>query len=977
MNKFTNHIFQADKIKKGDSKVVFCTTSKSLAGISGMHSYISPLSSSDDVFYIDEFDKQYKVILNTLFEKRSYKQIEHLNIIFNHSDKKNYFKINDNHGNGEFDEILNEFFKKDSIVNFINKYQIDDAIRFDMPKDQSVNLFTDGINAFSNDLSRDSLIYKTDYKQEGFNRIDTTDSYNSTKDILFKNFIYEACQLIDSEFTNLMEKLCNKYIKNTTVNDEKIENEVALMSIMKQLKMAKDNDNFDPTSLYFRVVNNIKDHKRINKKTEFQYGGNHYERGVQITTIQNNELDLETSEVTYKDIKESPNKILLDLCKNNMIIGISATAKCETVINNFDIKYLKKNLNKNFHVLNKKEIKKIEQEKMSFYRDYYKKGGEINTMICKNDDESLRILINKYFTNEKKAADLITKLTSNNKYISAKITSILNAIEEFCLNPNSRYLVCFLTKFYKKSDFDDYQRIIALKEIINKINSQCELFSEVDSTYMKYSFDENVLNRCLFKEGKKAIIFTTFATVSSGANMQRRINDFEKNKIICLNKDFDNGEVDIDSIYVDMPTNIIGEHYIKLSELLNSKIKLLINLGALHENDSITTSEYKYLWRQVVNANSVHMYQQALNEVKKVYNQLLDIYEHVLATYKQTVGRTCRTFNKLPEVNIYLNEEMATKYLSFADNDYKLLPEEYIQSIKHVKLKVSNNFNKIENKDKTQRKAIKNTERFNSYLQVLLRKLRIDSEARLKWNILREQVLKHPTIDNIEDHIEFENLYIENKELSDKYYYIHNGDTQINTRSIEFFKSNESSNEVSEDDCKLSDFMKNEYLKNKFNELGYATKFENKKYILNPVAYESIYKGAIGEIVLRNILIDFLGIKFSEMPLSLHEVADDLHKSDDNKNIAFDYKHFNQFSFQTEHQSEMFDKIINKIDNFDKFIVINTTGENFNCKPCKIVDDKLICSSHDEANIYLISGVYDLKTNSISNELLKAKKWIL
>lgn len=52
-------------------------------------------------------------------------------------------------------------------------------------------------------------------------------------------------------------------------------------------------------------------------------------------------------------------------------------------------------------------------------------------------------------------------------------------------------------------------------------------------------------------------------------------------------------------------------------------------------------------------------------------------------------------------------------------------------------------------------------------------------------------------------------------------------------------------------------------MKAHFEEMGYALKFEMNEYILSPVLFHNIYKGALGEVAGKFILKRELGIELS------------------------------------------------------------------------------------------------------------------
>ncbi len=124
---------------------------------------------------------------------------------------------------------------------------------------------------------------------------------------------------------------------------------------------------------------------------------------------------------------------------------------------------------------------------------------------------------------------------------------------------------------------------------------------------------------------------------------------------------------------------------------------------------------------------------------------------------------------------------------------------------------------------------------------------------------IREFILKNPTLKNITPEIEnsYEQFYFkyrgnfENRQL--KYFYKEECDYEYITNISWEYEPN--SIEVSSRSAKLDLIRNNSYLKEKFEEHGYPLHFNTTGlYMMIPIVYNNIYKGALGEKVGKFLL---------------------------------------------------------------------------------------------------------------------------
>jgi hypothetical protein len=153
---------------------------------------------------------------------------------------------------------------------------------------------------------------------------------------------------------------------------------------------------------------------------------------------------------------------------------------------------------------------------------------------------------------------------------------------------------------------------------------------------------------------------------------------------------------------------------------------------------------------------------------------------------------------------------------------------------------------------------------------------------------------------------------------------------------IDFDKSIGS--EVSSSSVRLNELLKISGVEEFFKTKNWATEFTSNKYILPPVLFNNIYKGALGEQIGKFIFEKHLKIELEELALENYELFD--YKIKD-LNTYIDFKHWKentQISFE-EQERKIREKL--KSVNGEKVFIINILSSE-NRIPIKSSDGKII-----------------------------------
>ena len=229
------------------------------------------------------------------------------------------------------------------------------------------------------------------------------------------------------------------------------------------------------------------------------------------------------------------------------------------------------------------------------------------------------------------------------------------------------------------------------------------------------------------------------------------------------------------------------------------------------------------------------------------------------------------------------------------------------------------------------------------------------AESMQLWEQLRELVLKYPTASTSEwqNNEYLQKFYITSGEKRKQYIYSQYSD--FNDVTIDFgndmvaFKNSKrakikgNSNEVaiyemSEKESGLPKMLRYPGMKAYFEEMGYALNFELNEYLLSPVLFNNIYKGALGEVAGKFILNRELGIELLSITEPEYFEFFDYKLSDD---VYIDFKNW-KFTY-VQDKDEIRKDILRKLEAIGgkRVYIINVVSDR-NYKPGTIVDQRLV-----------------------------------
>lgn len=818
----------------------------------------------------------------------------------------------------------NEEYKKDIIQRMkelfeeiFDKHNLKYALKL-LEKDVDKKyIFDDNTTLTITNKKNVNDMYVDSNTEEGYNRILYENKSNNTSlSLIIKNitggisFFIRGCYLLASYY-------CEHYNKNKKAADDLMQIEDAVLSVIRA---------FNISERYIPYLENVILGKgRLNHTYTATFAADVYDTGFKYYKFSDSLNNNFSTQITMYDINDTPESFLLNIASKSHVIGLSATSTMDTVTGNFDLIYLKSKLGENFYQPTVAEKERID--------------NEINKIISSNKAEidvkfiesvQPEITVKELFDTEDYQNYLINKfgdLSNNTENFNAnRFLKIAFSIKEFIKSGLSSLLILTNRNLSKDNTLFSEQMFVKVIEYIKREENITVEYSIINLTTK--DFEENKKNYLQkLNKKEKVIIFSSYPTTGAGQNLQYEIED---DGIIK--------QQDISSIYIEKPTNILI-NTLYLNETTNEELlKYIYQVETLKTNGEITLMDKNICLKEAFLRTNNSNYRRNHTNLYKTNS----IRNHALSIVIQAIGRICRTRGKVNKTNIHVDCDivMELDLLSIQDRRLNREFQEIIKKFKEQENKTQNesNFKLFIRKAENSNKVVN-----DNVHRIISKKIWVATDMEL-WKNLRNHVLKKPVCNDVsEDNGLFSNCYLQSVDYDISYYFYKQendyGDVKIGLK-----RNHDLTSVVSADDCNLTQLMKNEKIKKFFKINGYATEFVKSRYILLPVVFNNIYKGALGEVVGKYCL--------SEMGYELDEIKDSfLFEKFDFRygNIYIDFKNWNNRgqTLDVNHIKEKLDLIKG-----DKALIINIVGEKD--ERIKKVD-----------NVYIIPNLFYIENDEI------------
>ena len=639
----------------------------------------------------------------------------------------------------------------------------------------------------------------------------------------------------------------------------------------------------------------------------------------------------------------------LYLAGKAIVFGISATAEVDTVVGNYDLRYLKEQLKERFHKTPgylKDKTRTALEKRWSAYAD-----GEINVhgeVISSNiqgfnAEDYCKTFMDAEFA--RYASNIITNITDK-EYQIIRYCNVLKAMRIFNRNEDIQSMLYLGMALPKKDnpgmDEGVLQQLFEYSQMGTQQSNSSVCFLKGDN----FEQDKEELQQRL-SCGEKIFVMSSYQTIGAGQNLQYKI---PKGREVVQLGEFIEGDKrflykDFDALYLGNITNMTVNTYQDEKITSHGLLQMLFQIEELYENGEMNYSEkdqmLKLAFRSYTGSD-----QFTLNKLYKLKSVVVQASRMVL----QAVGRMCRTFVKSPDIYLFVESELLEK-LYVGELKKRILPPE-MKAIVDMCESLGKDYLPEENF------MLNKAEKISSVgLWTIRRMLAKDwtAESMQLWEQLRMLVLQYPTASTYDwqNNEYLQKLYITSGEKRNQYIYSQYSD--FNDVTIDFgndkvaFKNSKRAKikgdsdevaiyEMSEKESGLPAILRYPGMKAHFEEMGYALKFEMNEYLLSPVLFHNIYKGALGEAAGMFILNRELGIELSPITEPEYFEFFDYKLSDD---VYVDFKNW-KFTYVQE-RDEIRKDILRKLESIGakRVYIINVVSDK-NYKPSAIVDLRLV-----------------------------------
>ena len=232
--------------------------------------------------------------------------------------------------------------------------------------------------------------------------------------------------------------------------------------------------------------------------------------------------------------------------------------------------------------------------------------------------------------------------------------------------------------------------------------------------------------------------------------------------------------------------------------------------------------------------------------------------------------------------------------------------------------------------------------------------LRSSRQRVLDWQELRNYVLSYPTVKFVDDR--YQKLYYKFDAQQSGYSYAVGENFKIVDIKLNTYTD---MLQVSQHDCGLSRILEIYCVREMFEKNKFATRWKKNDYIMTPSLYNQVYKGALGEVVGKCILNEYLDGEVEEIDdYSLYEFFDFKIK-----NVYIDFKHWKDSKAKLKPQIEKIKRKLNRA-NGEKAVIINILKRG-NHKALLDVDEDVLeipylINDENEIDLDMIGKIQDL-----------------
>lgn len=943
-----------------DYKILLMSVSKFMKRnsilIDASYEFLNSDLIENAVIVIDEFDATKDTIQDELIEKSLAMQADYIQLF-----RQIYRTLNPNDFSSDMRRAMEQIENSGNRNTFTSliveareiaeNYHVRLSIKTkeDVVDQNQIFLFNDG--SFHTVLKEGTQYIRSTLNEKD-NRIDVffegKDDFfknrNKEKDIVLYSLLREInlfllhFRLFSIEWAKNYMEIINGARRG---NADEMNLENAISSILRRLELTNKQRDLLMGETCQMVRNNRE--LILEDRSFYQVGMEYYE-------FEDNDSHHDNTNLKFVKVYDTPEKIMLYLSGKATVFGVSATAEVDTVVGNYDLRYLKDQLKERFHstpdCLKEKTKVALEERWGTYSEGHISVHGEIISSNIQgfNAEDYCKTFLSGEFA--RYSANMITNITEDEyqviRYCNVlKAMCIFNKIEDI---QSMLYLGMALPKKNNPGmDEEVLRQLFEYSVLASQKDSHSYLFFLKGDNFEQDKEDLQERLSC----GEKIFVMSSYQTIGAGQNIQYKI---PKGKNVVLLGEFVEGDKrylykDFDALYLGNITHMTVNTYQEPRLSSHDLLKMLFQIEELYENGEMNYYEKDQMLKLAFRSYTGSE-QYTLNKLYRSKSVIVQASRMVL----QAVGRMCRTFVKSPNIYLFVESELLEK-LYVGEFKKRILPPE-MKKIVSMREELGRIYLTEENV------MLNKAEKISSVgLWTIRRMLAKDWNivSMQLWEQLRTLALQYPTASKAdwENNEYLQKLYITSGVKQNQYIYSQYSD--FNDVTIDFgndkvaFRNSKRAKikgntdelaiyEMSEKESGLPKILNYPGMKAHFEEKGYAVNFQMNEYLMSPVLFHNIYKGALGEVAGRFILYKELGIDLE--PITEPECFEffDYRLSED---VYVDFKNW-KFAY-VQDRDEIRKDILRKLEHIraKRVYVINVVSDK-KYKSSTTVDQRLI-----------------------------------
>lgn len=606
-----------------------------------------------------------------------------------------------------------------------------------------------------------------------------------------------------------------------------------------------------------------------------------YCRGMSVFELEDHDAHHDSTNLSYIRVYDTAEKIIRNLAEKAMVFGISATAEVRSVLGNFNIGYLSDKLGPLFHSTDPALLQRVREEMQLVWKPY--EGGDVRVHL-----ETLPERKDAYnwqkecrsFMQDPEIAEIAAnamQLVTNDSYYLQRYCRLLQVMCRFWSESSIQSLLCLGMAIPKQDPTMQEKLLHDLMEYAAMDAGYT--YNEQSLVILKSSNyeDEKASLLTALSAGEKRFVISTYATIGAGQNLQYTVPDTSGLVQLCprSNADPRHTSKDFDALYLADITHLTVNTHDRISR--EDMLCLLTQIEELYYNGEINYQTKDQLIKLA--------FRSRLPEARYTQNPIYQTDSfRIRATQLviQAVGRMCRTFLKSPDIHLFMDEKLLAK-LDVSEMSRRILPPE-MQCILNARRELGAQY------PLEQIHILNLAERISSEGMWRIRRMLSqgwNENSMTLWEQLRQTVLTYPTApDTIhaQDELVHE-LYVtagteQNAYLFSQYSdfndviidFSGNAEAFRNSKRLKIEGASQQTTvwEMSEAASGLPAILRYPDMSAYFEREGYATSFLPQRWMMSPVLFHNIYKGALGEAAGKFILEHERGIL-------LHPITDPDH----------------------------------------------------------------------------------------------------